>query len=58
VTIRASSNTAVEPDMAERLRLLARLIATAHRRRLAEAEATGHAPRAVAAKKQNGEAKL
>lgn len=36
VTIKASSDTAVEPGMAEGLKILARMIATAHRRRMAE----------------------
>jgi hypothetical protein len=37
VTIKASSDPVVEQGMAEGLRILARIIATAHRRRVAEA---------------------
>lgn len=37
MTIKASSDPVVEQGMAEGLRILARIIATAHRRRLAEA---------------------
>jgi len=36
-TIKVSSDKTVEPGMAEGLRILARIIATAHRRRVAEA---------------------
>ncbi len=37
MTIKASSDKAMEPGMAEGLKILARMIATAHRRRAAEA---------------------
>ncbi len=37
MTIKASSDPAVEQGMAEGLKILARMIATAHRRRVAEA---------------------
>ena len=38
MTIKASSDPAVEPGMAGGLRILARIIATAHRQRLRDSE--------------------
>ena len=51
MTIKASSDKAVESGMAEGLKILARMIATAHRQRVAEGDGNQRQPEGSHAKK-------
>ena len=58
MTSKASFDMAVEQSMADGLKILARMIATAHRRRVTGGEAISRCQKKAAPRKQNGEAKL